>query len=65
MDFKEAEISIETRQKLLTQQNCDDIVSKHSSDIGPTPLEEMTLDTDPNLSPCCKQTKQNLKAVQL
>ena len=38
--------------KLLTlQQNYDDIVSKHSSDIGHTHLEEMTIDTYPNLPP--------------
>ena len=50
IDLKDAEISAETRQKLLTlQQNYDDIVSKHSSDIGLTHLEEMAIETDPNL----------------
>ena len=52
MDLKYADISEETRQKLQTlQKNYDDIVSKHSSDIGLTHLEEMTTDTDPNLPP--------------
>ena len=47
--LKDSEISIETRQKLLTlQQNYDHIVSKHSSDIGHTLLEGMTIDKDPN-----------------
>ena len=42
----------ETRQKLqVLQQNYDDIVSKHSSDIRLTHLEEMTIDTDLNLPP--------------
>ena len=52
VDLKDAEISKETRQKLQTlQQNYDDIVSKHSSDIRLTHLEEMTIDTDLNLPP--------------
>ena len=46
IDFKE------TRQKLqVLQQDYDDIVSKHSSDIGLTHLEEMTIDTDPYFPP--------------
>ena len=50
IDIKDAEIPEETRQKLQTlQQNYDDIVSKHSSNFGLTYLEEMTIDTDPNL----------------
>ena len=54
-DLKDAEISEQTRQNIqVLQQNYDDIVSKHISDIGLTHLEEMTIDTDPNLSPCCK-----------
>ena len=32
-------------------QNCDDIVSKHSSDIRFNHLEEMTIDTDLSLHP--------------
>ena len=33
------------------QQDYDDIVSKHSSDIRHTHLEEMTIDTNLNLIP--------------
>ena len=33
------------------QQNYDDIVSKYSSDIRLNHLEEITIDTDPNLPP--------------
>ena len=52
VDLKDNDISQETRQKLLTlQQNYDDIVSKHSSDIRLTHLEGMKIDTDPNLPP--------------
>ena len=51
-DLKDTEISEEIKQKLQTpQQNYEDIISKHSSDIGLTSLEEMTIDTDSNL-PC-------------
>ena len=50
IDLKDAEISKETRQHLLPiQQNYDNIVNKHSSDIRLTHLEEMTTDTDPHL----------------
>ena len=46
-----------TRQNLLTlQQNYEDIVSKHSSDIGLTHLEEMTIDTGPKFAPCHDKT---------
>ena len=49
IDLKDTDISKETMQKLLTlQQNYDDIVSKHRSDIRLTHLEEMTTDIDPN-----------------
>ena len=52
IDLRDTEIPKETRQKLLTlQQNYDDIVSKHSTDIRLTNLEEMTINTDPNLAP--------------
>ena len=51
IDLKDAEISKETRQKLLTlQHNYDEIVSKYSSDIRLTHLEEMTNDTDPKFA---------------
>ena len=52
VDLKDAEISQETRQKLLVlQHDYDDIVSKHSTDIRITHLEEMKIDTYPNLPP--------------
>ena len=52
IDLKDADISQETRQKLQAlQQNFDDIVSKHSSDIRLIHLEEMTFDKDPNFPP--------------
>ena len=52
IDLKSTEMSKETRQKILIlQQNYDDIVHKHSSDIGLTHLEEMTTNTDLNLPP--------------
>ena len=50
IDLEDAKISEETRQNLqVSQQDYDDIVSKHSSDIILTYLEEMTSDTDLNL----------------
>ena len=52
IDLRDAEISQETWQKLLVlQQGYEDIVSKHTSDIKLTHLEEMKIDTDPNLPP--------------
>ena len=52
LDLKDADISKETRQKvLILQHNYDDIVSKHSSDIRLTHLEEMKIDTNPNVPP--------------
>ena len=55
IDLKDTKILQETRHKLvLLQQSYDDIVSKHSSDIGPTHLEEMKL-TWAQMYPCCKQ----------
>ena len=52
IDLKDIDISQETGQKLLVlQQGYDDIVSKHSSDISLTHLEEMEIDRDPNSPP--------------
>ena len=52
IDLKDTEIFEETRHKLqVLQQNYDDIVSKHNSDIRRTHLEDMTIDTDPNFPP--------------
>ena len=57
IDLKDAEISEETRQKLqVLQQNYDDIMSKHSSDIRHAHLEEITIDTDQNLPPAVSKT---------
>ena len=50
--LKDADITQEIRQKLLDlQQKYDDIISKCSSNIRLTYLEEMRIYTDPNLSP--------------
>ena len=52
VDLKDADISPETRQKVLTlQHNYNDIISKYSSYIGLTQLEEIKIDTDLNLPP--------------
>ena len=52
IDLEDAKISKETRQKLqVLQQDYDDIVGRHSIDIRLTHLEEMTIDTNPNLHP--------------
>ena len=52
VDLEDTVITQEIRQKLLDlQQKYDDIISKHSSDIGLTLLEEIKTDTDPDLSP--------------
>ena len=52
IDLKDADISEVARQKLQVQQlNYDDIVSKHRSDVRFANLEEMTIDTDPQLPP--------------
>ena len=41
IDLEDAEISNETQQKLqISKQDYDDIVSKHSSDIGLTHLRK-------------------------
>ena len=56
IDLKDTDIPQGTGQKLLTlQQNYDDIVSKHSSNTRLTHLEEMTIDSDPNLSPVARK----------
>ena len=52
VDLEDAEIRPEIKQKLIDlQQKYDDIISKHSSDIGLTHLEEMKIYIDPNLPP--------------
>ena len=52
IDLENIDITQETKQKLIDlQQKYEDIISKHSSDTGPTNLEEMKIDTDPNLPP--------------
>ena len=51
IDLKVTEISEETRQKLQILQQNYDRVSKYSSHIGLTHLEEMTTDTDLNFPP--------------
>ena len=50
VDLEDADITQEIRQNVLDlQQKYDDIISKHSSDIGLTHLEEMKIITDSNL----------------
>ena len=52
MDLDDAEITPKIKQKLTDlQQTYDNIISKHSSNIGLEHLEEMKIDTDPNLPP--------------
>ena len=54
IDLEDAKILDETQNKLqILKQDYDDIDSKHSSDIGLTHLEEMTIDTDLELNPHC------------
>ena len=49
-DLEDAEISMETQQKLQNlKKDYYDIVSKHRSDIGITHLEEKKIETDPEL----------------
>ena len=60
VDLEDAEITPEIKEKVTDlQQNYDDIISQHSSDIGLTHLEEVKINTDPNLPPVankiCKQ----------
>ena len=56
IDLEDAKITQEMRQKSqLLKQDYDDIVSKHRSNIRVTYLEEMTIETDPELPPvACK-----------
>ena len=50
VDLEDAEITPEIRPKLTDlQHKYDDIISKHGSDIGLTHLEEMKINTEPNL----------------
>ena len=50
--LEDATISEETQQKLETlKQDYDDIISKHSSGIGVTHLEEIRIESDPELPP--------------
>ena len=52
ISLEDAKISEKTRQKLqVLQQDYADIVSIYSSDIGLIHLEEMTIETDPNIPP--------------
>ena len=49
VDLEDTDIIQEIRQKLLDlQQKYDDIISKNSSNIQLTHLEEMKIATDPN-----------------
>ena len=53
--LKDAETSAQTKQKFeQLLRRYDDIISKHSSDTGRTPLETMTID----IKPSRKQTVQ-------
>ena len=56
IDLEETEISKEMQQKLQTlQQDYNDIVTKHSSDIELIHWVEMKIETDSDLSPvACK-----------
>ena len=50
--LEDDEITPEIKQKLIDlQEKYDNIISKHSSSIGLTHLEEMKINTDPNLPP--------------
>ena len=52
VDLEDTEITPEIKQQLTDlQQKYDDIISKHSSNIGLTHLEEMKIDTDLHLPP--------------
>ena len=61
VQLADAEIAKETKEKfdrLLTK--FDDIVSKHSSDIGKTPLETMTIDVKPGSVPAASRPYDTL-----
>ena len=52
VDLEDIEITPKIKQiSTYLQQKYDDIISKHSSNLGLTHLEEMRIDTDLNLSP--------------
>ena len=73
--LENAETSTETKQKFeQLLKRYDDIISKHSSDIGRTPLETMTIDVKPGSKPAASKPyntalknqeflKQELKAL--
>ena len=73
--LEDAETSIQTKQKFeKLLEKYDDIISKHSSDIGRTPLETMTIDVKPGSKPATSKPyntalknqeflKQELKAL--
>ena len=73
--LKDAETSAQTKQKFeQLLRRYDDIISKHSSDIGRTPLETMTIDVKPGSKPAASKPyntalknqeflKQELKAL--
>ena len=73
--LENAETSTETKQKFeQLLKRYDDIISKHSSDIGRTPLETMTIDVKPGSKPMASKPyntalknqeflKQELKAL--
>ena len=51
-DLEDTKISQETQHKLQTlKQDCDDIVSNHSSDTALTHLEEVKIETNPEFLP--------------
>ena len=54
------EASTETKQKFeQLLKRYDDIISKHSSDIGRTPLETMTIDVKPGSKPVASKPYNN------
>ena len=72
--LEDAETSTQTKQKFeQLLRRYDDIISKHSLDIGRTPLETMTIDVKPSSKPAAskpynttlknQELKQELKAL--
>ena len=73
--LEDTETSMQTKQKFeKLLKKYDDIISKHSSDIGRTPLEMMTIDVKPGSKPAASKPyntalknqeflKQELKAL--
>ena len=73
--LEDTETSTQTKQKFEQMlEKYDDIISKHSSDIGRTPLETMTIDVKPSSKPAASKPyntalknqeflKQELKAL--